>query len=307
MRRTLILAAATALLNAAAAPAAGYDRSGTYIDQGTVRFRDTADVRLDSHGIPLVRRPSGWVRNPVTISAIGLSEYSYWVWRNDQEALRSALRQARWFVRTQRRDGSWPYQYDFPVGGMDVTMRSPWISAMAQGMAASLLWRAYRKTCHRSFLRAARDGLEPLTRSVDRGGTLASLRGGAFYEEYPTRPASFTLNGFMYTLFGLYDLRRVSPQAHRLYVAGRRTLIRTLRLFDPGGISAYHLGFRTDPPRPVLRSEKYHRVHVVGLTVLDRMHPHSTLRRYRDKWARLLPEGRAPRIPSRSPDLRTCR
>lgn len=306
-RRLLVLACLIATLaGAGSAQAAGYHRTGTYVDQGTARWRPTADVKLDSHRIPVVRRPGGWAHNPVTIASVGLSDYSYALRSGDRGSMRAAVRMARWFVRNQRRDGTWPYRYDFPVAGMDLKMKAPWSSAMAQGMAASLLRRAYARTCHRTFIRTAARGLAPLTRPVSRGGLTARLRGGAFYEEYPTRPASFTLNGFMYTLIGLYDLRDVSPRAGRLFRAGRRTLIRNLHLYETGGISAYHLGFRTKPPRPILKSLKYHRVHVVGLTVLNRMDPSPTMRRYRDRWARLLPGGKPPRLPSKPAPRHAC-
>ena len=43
-----------------------------------------------------------------------------------------------------------------------------------------------------------------------------------WYEEYPTNPPTFILNGFMYSLLGLYDLKSVSvklkAEVWRLYL-----------------------------------------------------------------------------------------
>src|SRR5205823_4361220 len=139
--------------------------------------------------------------------------------------------------------GAWPYHFDFWVGGMGVTLRQPWPSAMAQGEAISLLTRLGHVTGDRRFARAARRALAPLARPVWAGGVLAHLGDHPFFEEYPTNPPSFALNGFMFTLVGLYDLGQDSPAARRLFLVGMRTLEANLHLYDTGGISAYHLGW----------------------------------------------------------------
>lgn len=44
------------------------------------------------------------------------------------------------------------------------------------------------------------------------GGVLATfLNKYHWYEEYPTQPASFVLNGFIFSLLGLYDLMTTAP------------------------------------------------------------------------------------------------
>lgn len=45
------------------------------------------------------------------------------------------------------------------------------------------------------------------------GGVRNELFGRAWYEEYPTTPGSFVLNGFMYALIGLYDLSSATVYA----------------------------------------------------------------------------------------------
>jgi len=59
------------------------------------------------------------------------------------------------------------------------------------------------------------------------------------YEEYPTNPPLFVLNGFMYSLFGLYDLamtgnRSINAEARMLYERGMSSLKVMLPLFDSG-------------------------------------------------------------------------
>ena len=59
------------------------------------------------------------------------------------------------------------------------------------------------------------------------------------YEEYPTTPPLFVLNGFIYSLFGLYDLAQLGEgemkvTAQKLYDEGMKSLKVMLPLFDSG-------------------------------------------------------------------------
>jgi hypothetical protein len=237
-------------------------------------------------GVPEVHYPDvGWHRNPVVVAQYGLQNHAYYLTSPRRSVRRAMLRAARWLLRHQGRDGGWRYHFSFPVSGMYVTLSAGWLSAMAQGQAISLLVRSWRLTGKAKYLKAARRGLLPLHRAVAKGGVFRRLDGGWWYEEYPTKKGSYTLNGFMYTLLGLYDLAPWSKSAKRLYVRGRRTLIASLHLFDrASGPSIYHLGYRYG--YPVHISAKYNAIHVVELEALNWIGPNRTLRRYRDRWAR---------------------
>lgn len=67
-----------------------------------------------------------------------------------------------------------------------------------------------------------------------------------WYEEYPTKPASFVLNGFIYSLLGLYDLNATAPahltkDVQYLYSQGMISLKKMLVLFDTGSGTIYDL------------------------------------------------------------------
>jgi hypothetical protein len=110
-----------------------------------------------------------------------------------------------------------------------------------------------------------------------------------FFEEYPTRPPSFVLNGFMFALLGLYDLAAIAPgtQARSLYRAGRRTLLRALPLYDFDGVSSYDLTHVTDPSDegPNIPPRDYQELHLVLLDALDSVGLHPALRYWRARWA----------------------
>jgi len=281
----LLIAALAALCAVPAGAAASYNRNGPYLDLGSqAPLMTAARFRLRG-GVPEVHYQSGWYRNPTIVAQYGLQNHAYWTASPRRSVRRAMLRAAAWLVRHQGSGGGWRYGFAFPVSGMFETLPAGWLSSMAQGQAISLLVRSWRLTHERRYLRAARRALAPLRRPVSKGGVFRRLKGGWWYEEYPTRRASYTLNGFMFTLFGLYDLAPWSKTSKRLYVRGRRTLIKALPLFDrASGPSIYHLGYRYG--YPVHISAKYNAIHVVELQALNWIGPNPTLRHYRDRWAR---------------------
>jgi heparosan-N-sulfate-glucuronate 5-epimerase len=278
--------------------------TGAYLDAATwPPIASHSWVRFDADGIPTVREGTRYYYNPVTIAEYGLQEWTFHEADGDPQHLANALKAADWLVAHQQAGtGTWRYEFDFPVSGMgDVTMRAPWISAMAQGQAMSLLARAWDATARRADLDAAIAALAPFRRSVARGGVTAdfTLTGGhaPYYEEYPTTPASFTLNGFMFSLIGLHDLADAAPatDAGVLYAAGMSTLDQALPLYDtPSGLSIYHLGYLT-AAQPLHTSLTYHWIHVVELRYLDSLGPDPRLEHYRDRWAAYTPPAAPPK------------
>lgn len=84
---------------------------------------------------------------------------------------------------------------------------------MGQGHAISVLARAYHSSYEPQYLKAGLQGLRPFHTPSETGGVLAKFFGKAvWYEEYPTQPSSFVLNGFIYSLIGLYDLITLAPK-----------------------------------------------------------------------------------------------
>lgn len=75
---------------------------------------------------------------------------------------------------------------------------------MGQGHGISVLSRAYYHSGgDMRYLRAALEALRPFRTPSKEGGVLAMFLGQfPWYEEYPTTPSSFVLNGFIYSLLG---------------------------------------------------------------------------------------------------------
>jgi heparosan-N-sulfate-glucuronate 5-epimerase len=246
-------------------------------------------VVLDGQGIPVMRYAQGYFHNPTSISQFGLRHHALWLEAHRPEDRAKVLRAAKWLLANQARDGRWVYRFEYMVGKMGTSpgtrLTPPWSSAMAQGQAMSLLVRTWHLTRDDRYLEAARRAVRPLRVDVTRGGLARRLAGGPFLEEYPTTPPSHVLNGFMFTLLGLWDVSPWSPEAADLYRRSRRTLIRALPLYDrgQGQLSAYHLGFRP-AGQPVHASIGYHELHRGQLRALHAIDPHPKLAAYRKRW-----------------------
>jgi hypothetical protein len=214
---------------------------------------------------------------------------------NGPENYNHALIAATWLRDNQdSATGKWFYNFDFPVGGMGVTLAAPWASAMAQGQAISLLVRIYDCSGDDSYLGSARHGLDPLAPPVSSGGLSADFFGHPYYEEYPTTPPSFTLNGFMFTLVGLRELDASDPtgQAGSLFDTGFATLRYAIPFYDLGNNSTYHLGHITNPPRKTwVAPPSYHCIHVHLLEALTTIRADTILSFYRDLWRSYVTSG----------------
>jgi hypothetical protein len=252
-----------------------YSPAGRYVGPLASNI-DPPHIILKS-GIPFVSYPKiGYQRNPVAAAQYGL-----WAYGSHDE--RSATHVADWLLAHQSRRGTWNYRFDADLNGGEQRIRSPWISAMAQGQAMSLLERVYRLTGERRYLRAAVQALAALQESVARGGVRRCFRGDCrlpFFEEYPTPQPTYVLNGFMFTLIGLHDLASVAPHsdAQALYDDGRRTLIAALPDYDRDGLATYDLSSRK------CAAPIYQVIHVYLLRTLNSIERSAILAAYADRW-----------------------
>lgn len=182
-------------------------------------------------------------------------------------------------------DGGWrheeAYHHTFPLP-------PPWLSAMAQGQAASLLVRLHAEGGDERHAEAARRALLPLRVDSTEGGVRATLAGGSFPEEYPTQPPSYVLNGAIFALFGVHDVWRGlgDEDAGRLFEELGDTLARSIHRWDTGWWSRYDL---FPHPVPNYASSAYHLLHISQLEALHALLPRPELahtlarfRRYQD-------------------------
>lgn len=201
-----------------------------------------APVPRDSAGIVMNRYYwlRGAVYNPTTIAQWAMNNYEYWLHTGDERAKAEFLSHARW-LRDRGMDsrGRFPYRWNYPGRGL----RSPWYSAMAQGIGMSVLVRAYTQTGEQSFLTAAQRALGPMTVKTTSGGTAWTYRGELWFEEYPDRTVSHVLNGSIFGMYGVYDLVRVTgdPGVRSIFSRATGTLASHLSSYERRGSVLYQI------------------------------------------------------------------
>ncbi|WJM96276.1 D-glucuronyl C5-epimerase family protein [Pseudomonas defluvii] len=268
-----------------------YSATGDYLNYSRIHtFRESKNLKLDAEGLPQVRYGSEFHYNPVTISNYALHEYGSSLPGKPNAQFWKAVQK---LIEMQGDDGA--FRYDFPY--RHYAMRKPfpsgWVSGMAQGLAMSVLARAYNAEKDPKYLEAGNKSLAFLNVPTAQGGPRSSmasldpsLKDYVFFEEYIGEKNIYTLNGFIFTMLGLYDWQSVTGNelANNLYSKSLETLERILPYYDFGGASAYDLTFITyGRPKPTFNI-RYHSLHSALLHNLYSITKNETFKKYEKKW-----------------------
>lgn len=170
-------------------------------------------------------------------------------------------------------------------------LEPPWISAMTQGEAVSLFLRAAPEddSPHELFSATAR-AVIPL---LDPSPVITQTPEGPVLQEYPTNPPAHVLNGWIFGLWGLYDLSTMGETEFISADLARRTasafeegvsaLATRLPRYDAWGWSRYDLF-----PHPIVHvaSPFYHRLHIEQLLATNELAPDPRLQEMATRWER---------------------
>jgi len=199
--------------------------------------------------------------------------------------LKIFLKHADWLCRNQKVhhgiEGVWVNNY--PIKLYKIFGAS--VSAMTQGMAISVLTRAYFFTDNKKYLNSAIKAVNIFQYDVCNGGIRRKISQDFIcYEEYPTKDsASCVLNGFITAILGLYDLNYIyhDTSVEKIYNTGLFSLLRNLEAWDNKWWSLYDL---YDWKTKNIASFFYHKYHIKQLKVLYKLTQEKKFRYYQIKW-----------------------
>lgn len=166
------------------------------------------------------------------------------------------------------------------------SLKKGWVSAMYQGQAISLFLRGYQLFGTERYLTIAEKIFKCFKYDYSEGGVKRiDDRGYIWFEEYPTSKPSLVLNGFIYTMFGFYDLYRVtgSAEAKKLFDDCVSTLENNLYKYDIWYWSVY------DQLKEQLVSYYYQKnVHIPLMQIMHQLTGKEIFERYAEKWTKNL-------------------
>jgi heparosan-N-sulfate-glucuronate 5-epimerase len=209
---------------------------------------------LDPQGIVITKGPDGReYHNPVSASLYALGQHTnaYRATVNEDMDYFRFLIHARHLRQSQDSNGGW--RYPIPVARYEVM--PGWYSAMAQGLAISVMLRAYDLTGEQSYFDGAGLASNLLLSPLSEGGCSDYDESGyPFLEECPSDPPSHILNGALFALIGLHELEaRTGGDIHK----GTAIRLSTqLTKFDLGYWSRYDLRFSAPA------TQAYHSLHI---------------------------------------------
>lgn len=204
-----------------------------------------------------------------------------------------------WLLKNQDERGGWPIMVTRKLGEGFRPLEPGWYSAMAQGQAMSTLVRAYLLTKDETYLKAALHAIGPYKVPSEKHGVKAVFMNKyEWYEEYPTTPSSFVLNGFIYSLIGLYDLAQTASEedgseAARLYAKGMESLKAMVPLYDTGSGTIYDLRHFMLGTVPNLARWDYHTTHINQMQLLASIDDSPIFRDFTKRWKSYMKGGRA--------------
>lgn len=158
------------------------------------------DLRDD--GIPLNRDPDGNpVIIPTTVFQKSIGHWEMWLasGKQDDNHRREFLKIMDWALQTQDERGGWEVYF------LKTPAHNSVYSSMTQGEAASTLVRAYHITNNDTYLTAARRALGLMLCPVEQGGTARMEGNLLILEEFPKHLPNTVFNGWIFSLYGLYD------------------------------------------------------------------------------------------------------
>lgn len=228
----------------------------------------------NAEGIPLFAYAGQLVTYHVNLSKIAQGYYALiWSGKARQEDVDQFMVIANWLRDNCEYEKygfcSWRAYFDIP----DYRLPDGWTSAMAQGQGISALISAYALTSDPIYFKVAMDAIAAFSYPIRLKGVESDYEGLPWFEEYGSEEMpAHVLNGFLFSLAGLYDAVELahSEAARQAFLIGVRSLEQRIDRYDLGFTSAYD-----DSPLHQIAStigsvgDQYHELHIFQLAWLS--------------------------------------
>jgi heparosan-N-sulfate-glucuronate 5-epimerase len=228
----------------------------------------------DARGVALTVYKNGLGKqySPTGVAQAALQYYDRWLIDTDPvktAADKAAFQtQVNWLLKTQLPDGRWLFNFKWGH------MAAPWWSAMTEGLAMSVLLRAYWMTGNPACITAINQARSTFERGLGNAHGVVKLvvinsKTYQVYQEYqPAYQAPNVLNGWIFSMVGLYETGiYLHDVASMLAVTapdrGWAALKALLPYYDTGSWSRYYVTAPGTLQHGVWSTNTYHSL-VIG-------------------------------------------
>jgi len=176
------------------------------LDYSEFRYGDFAD-----NGLPLVGYGNQAVHFCINLAQFGFAIHDVWWHNRDRSDYRNLLDTLWHWFDSNKEVSSRGTCWRIPFANEKYGIPAGYPSAMAQGQIISFYLRMHQLNGKPELIQTALEAFEFLKLGVHEGGVRRQDEHGKIWlEEYPLSRPSYVLNGFIYCLFGLIDLHRVT-------------------------------------------------------------------------------------------------
>lgn len=243
-----------------------------YYNDLTNKVNDS--IWLDENGIPKNITIAGIEAYfPITIFQYALGLYDLYLLYNDKEHLNKFINIAEWAVKNQNEDGMWNCMGNLRDNAHKTQ------SSMCQSEGASVLIRAFSETKNKKYLNYAIKAIDFMIKDVTYDGTCSYDEEGPVFQEYVSDDNLSVLNGWIFSIFGLYDLTLVCEDKKYKEILNKSInfMADSLKRYDRKFWSNYDL-------RGTIASPAYHDLHIKQLLLLYEMFYIEEFKIYALKW-----------------------
>jgi hypothetical protein len=238
---------------------------------------------FDENGIYLYKGSDGKnYYSVINLAQYALGAYEEYLKTNNLKWYHEFIKHCDWLVENHMKfkkcDGIWINKYPMKVFGLE----KEWSSGLAQAFGISALVRAFNETQEEKYLKAALKASEAYFVNVEDGGVLYEENDFMCFEEYTTNSPSSVLNGYIFSIWSLYDLKMIcnDEKIENLYNRSIKNLTRNIGKWDLGFWSRYDLWEK----HYNIASYFYHKLHIKQLKVLYRLTNEEIFIKYAKKW-----------------------
>lgn len=229
---------------------------------------------LDKKGIPInttIANVEAYF--PITIFQYGLGLYDLYLQENQADYLKKFINIANWAIEKQEENGMWDCMGQLKDKAHETQ------SAMCQSEGASVLLRAYVETKDTKYYDCASRAIEFMIKDKEEGGTCYYENGRPIFQEYVSSYNLSVLNGWIFSLFGLFDYTRINKEEKYKTILENslEAMCQNLKNYDRKFWSNYDI-------KGTIASPSYHDLHIKQLQLLYELFGKEELNQYAKKW-----------------------